>query len=611
MGANCGSVEGPDDCGEHRTVASCGTCADTRVCGAQAPNVCGQGLCAPEEDLKFCARLERNCGSVSGLDNCGQPRTAASCGTCVDGQLCGALTPNVCGPHGYSIGGTVAGISSPLVLQNNGGDNLTVASNGVFVFSGRLPQKSTYTVTVFEPPSGQACVLENATGTVEEDVANIAVTCASNVTPEPLWSFTPSPDGIYENRVPVSATAGEGLPISRSVGGDPRTAGVPHQNGPLWLGQRQDWSINWTAQKEGVWGNLSNTTYHVHPELPQLAAGEAHALLIDPNMTLWAWGFGGNGQLGQSNNKPRCAQQPLKVTDDVRAVWAGGDNSMYLDERGRLWVMGSGSWLLETGEVRVLTAPTQVPLPDNVLVQTAAMSHSASVFALDSDNNLWGWGNNYGNALGIGAQSQQIKPGVVLQNVTLVAAGSRHALAVKTDGSLWVAGDNDSLGGECNRLGTKDNEDAPEWTRINSTSTWNDIFAIGAAASHNWFLTERGDLWMWGCNTKANIPGVESSVKRLDSPTKVMSEVVAVAAGNDCTLVMTENGKLSAYGNRSFACTKLVGAFETAGMRSLHASYFALALTGGFHPGADNPERTLHGWGLNDECQLGPSQQPK
>ncbi len=38
------------------------------------------GSCVPETDGQFCARLGKTCGSASGADNCGQNRTAVTCG---------------------------------------------------------------------------------------------------------------------------------------------------------------------------------------------------------------------------------------------------------------------------------------------------------------------------------------------------------------------------------------------------------------------------------------------------------------------------------------------------------------------------------------------------
>jgi hypothetical protein len=54
--------------------------------------------CTLETNAAFCARLARNCGPVTGTDNCGNPRTVSSCGTCVAPQTCGGGgQANVCG----------------------------------------------------------------------------------------------------------------------------------------------------------------------------------------------------------------------------------------------------------------------------------------------------------------------------------------------------------------------------------------------------------------------------------------------------------------------------------------------------------------------------------
>ena len=52
----------------------------------------------------------------------------------------------------YSVGGTVSGLSGTVVLQDNGGDDLSVSANGSFTFATKLADGSAYSVTVQDQP---------------------------------------------------------------------------------------------------------------------------------------------------------------------------------------------------------------------------------------------------------------------------------------------------------------------------------------------------------------------------------------------------------------------------------------------------------------------------
>ena len=66
----------------------------------------------------------------------------------------------------YTVGGTVNGLSGIVVLQNNGGDDLTITANGSFTFAIPIANGSSYNVMVKTQPSGQTCSVANSTGTV-------------------------------------------------------------------------------------------------------------------------------------------------------------------------------------------------------------------------------------------------------------------------------------------------------------------------------------------------------------------------------------------------------------------------------------------------------------
>src|SRR5437867_3586195 len=81
----------------------------------------------------------------------------------------------------FAIGGTTSGLSGTVVLQNNGGDKLTISVNGGFTFAAALTNSSPYAVTVLAQPAGQTCTVANGVGTLAgANITNVTVTCAVN-----------------------------------------------------------------------------------------------------------------------------------------------------------------------------------------------------------------------------------------------------------------------------------------------------------------------------------------------------------------------------------------------------------------------------------------------
>lgn len=94
--ANCGALTGIDLCGNPKSVASCGSCSGPNTCGGTGTaNQCG---CAPQADAEVCAAKGKSCGGITAYDNCGTYRTIPDCGTCTAPETCsGSGIANVCG----------------------------------------------------------------------------------------------------------------------------------------------------------------------------------------------------------------------------------------------------------------------------------------------------------------------------------------------------------------------------------------------------------------------------------------------------------------------------------------------------------------------------------
>ncbi len=84
----------------------------------------------------------------------------------------------------HLVGGSVTGLAAgnSVVLQNNGGDDLTVSADGSFQFTTPVVVGQPYAVTVLTQPStpAQTCTVANGSGSMPDaDVTNVSVTCAT------------------------------------------------------------------------------------------------------------------------------------------------------------------------------------------------------------------------------------------------------------------------------------------------------------------------------------------------------------------------------------------------------------------------------------------------
>jgi 6-phosphogluconolactonase len=96
-----------------------------------------------------------------------------------------APSPGPSVPSTVTVGGTVSGLSgSGLILQNNGGDDLTIATDGSFVFRNAIAAGTgAYRISVKRRPAApmQTCVVTNGDGTAaSSNITNVAINCSND-----------------------------------------------------------------------------------------------------------------------------------------------------------------------------------------------------------------------------------------------------------------------------------------------------------------------------------------------------------------------------------------------------------------------------------------------
>jgi alpha-tubulin suppressor-like RCC1 family protein len=212
---------------------------------------------------------------------------------------------------------------------------------------------------------------------------------------------------------------------------------------------------------------------------------------------------------------------------------------------------------------------------------TNAMAIAAGTLngmALKSDNTLFVWGDNFYKQTNIPAAAT---------NIMAIAAGGRTCAIVRSNGTVFMWGDayefNGNSGktnpppsatnivavvvGEYHCLGLRKNGTVVGWGRSNEGQTnvpasCTNIMAIAVGAYHSLALRSNGTLIAWGQNTYG----------QTNIPPG-MTNVIAIAAANNHNFVLKSDGTATAWGG---ATALYSSAVAVATSWNSGASYFSI-----------------------------------
>ena len=227
-------------------------------------------------------------------------------------------------------------------------------------------------------------------------------------------------------------------------------------------------------------------------------------------------------------------------------------------------------------------------------VIAAGENHS---LAVKSDGTVWVWGcNGHGQLANGSITGKGIIPAQArnLDSVIAVAAGHRHSLALKSDGTVWTWGLNDR-----GQLG--DGSTANRRLEPVQTYNLNGVVAVAGSRQHSLALKSDGTVWAWGCNGQGQLgdggpmkEGRNSVKKHEPVQTHNLSGVVAIAAGFTHSLALKSDGTVWAWGGGNNTPAQVQNLNDVVSIATSRSHSLALKSDG-----------TVWAWGANYRGQLG------
>ncbi len=284
-------------------------------------------------------------------------------------------------------------------------------------------------------------------------------------------------------------------------------------------------------------GALTNWTFGT--------GGRKHSFAIRSDNTLWTWGYGASGELGNSAAGISASRSsPIQVPGG--ATWAdasGGERfSLGVKTDGTLWSWGfNNTGQLGLGNTTDYSTPIQIGGSTNWSSVSCGPFHSS---AIKTDGTLWMWGSNNSGELGQGDTTYRSSPVQVGTDWAVISTGQFRQVAVKTDGSLWSWGKNNY-----GQLGQGNTTYTSSPVQVGALTDWANVVAN---QNHSILALKTNDtLWGWGYNAyaSAGILGVGDTINH-SSPVQVGSDTnwAKIGMTNSTGIAIRTDGTLWAWG---------------------------------------------------------------
>jgi len=327
---------------------------------------------------------------------------------------------------------------------------------------------------------------------------------------------------------------------------------------------------------------------------------------------LFSWGYNHRGQRGinAGGNQSSPIQIPGRLWTGGKGIESGyyGNDNGFVRSDGTLWVWGENEQgRLGQNNTTDYSSPVQIPGTTWKVQKEQAFGKSALI--VKTDGTLWVWGDNEYGALGMNApEASNYSSPVQLPGTTWnkTSTGRAASFGIKTDGTLWGWGSNGFGALGLNQQGNYISSP----TQVPGT-TWRSIDTAGAY--HSTIATKTdGTLWMWGGSAHGQTGQNDQDVHR-SSPTQIPGTnwVDGVTSGYTVTATKADGslwcwGKGDTGANGQGDTTNRSSPVQVPGTWGTSRDKFARTTYGSNGSClAINASGQLYSWGYGQSGQLG------
>jgi surface protein len=316
------------------------------------------------------------------------------------------------------------------------------------------------------------------------------------------------------------------------------------------------------------------------------------------------WGEGSYAKLGNDTNyTPGLNYREISPINTAFTIspWkklsVTNKTTIGIKEDGTLWKWGTdvntiGNIAITKPSLVIKSSNLGLTLPfyaKEISTNSASLTNTDFVLAIDSDDYLWSWGNNAYGQLGDGTTTSSSVPKKIgTAKWKKITAGPSWSLGIQEDGSLWAWGNNAtrflgipqsvtslpvpisdsvSIGPwkdvQTNSFGTLAlNESGilysiryvsmPASSMLLITSTGTSWEKIAVGGGHMLGIQVDGSLWCWGSNYSGQV-GVGPQVSFYNSPVRIgYDKWIDIAGGSNHSLGIKIDNSLWSWGSNTF-----------------------------------------------------------